>query len=199
MEDSMKVVVVVGILVLSFLVSNPVSILFGEDGNKKATIEILNPEYTKPPNETDNIEIAPESTADDLMRKVNYCYATRDFDKAIELCQSALKKTSDPILIARLNFSLSSHYLEKGIQPYLDNKDDRFYQLSIQHAKKSLEDLPDNWKALGNLGAVSMNMGNFEQAVFYFSEAKKHLNKDDPSYSDIEFHRALAEKMSKKK
>lgn len=187
------------ILVTFFLFTANVPIILGEEQDKTATIEILNPEYTKPPNINDNVEINTESTLEDILKKVNYCYSTRDFDKAIELCELALKKTNDKNAIAIINFSLSSNYLEKGIEAYGKNKDDSYYKLSIEFANKNLEVFPYNWQALGNLGAVYLNMGDYKQATFYFSQAEKYLDKNDPNYASIEYQRNLAEEMSKRK
>ena len=161
-------------------------------------IDISNPEYVKPPRPEDNIAINSESTVEELLKKTNYYYSIHNFDQAIELCELALKKTSDKNLIAEINFSLSSNYLEKGIEAYKRNKDDSFYKLSIQSAKKCLEVISDSWQALGNIGAVYMNMRDWKQAIYYFSEAEKYMNKNDPNYASMEFQRNLCEEMSKK-
>jgi tetratricopeptide (TPR) repeat protein len=165
---------------------------------KSVTIEILNPEYAKLPDMKNNIEINSESTVEEIFKKVTYYYSTHDFDKAIELCKLALQKTDDRNLIAEINFSLSSNYLEKGIEAYNRNKDDSFYKLSIQSAKKCLEVMPDSWQALANIGSVYTNMRDWKQALFYISEAEKYLNKNDPNYAALEIHRNLVEEMSKK-
>lgn len=157
------------------------------------TVEILNPEYVKPPKIEDNIEINSESTLEEILKKTNYYYSIHDFDKAIELCELALKKTNDRNIIARINFSLSSNYLEKGIEAYERNKDDSFYKLSIQSAKKYLEVDPHSWQALGNIGSAYFNMGDWKQAIFYFSEAEKYLDKSNPNYAAIEVTRSIAE------
>lgn len=162
------------------------------------TAEILNPEYAKPPRPEDNIEINSESTVEEILRKTNYYYSVHNFDKAIELCELALKKTNDKNLIAAIDFSLSSNYLEKGIEAYSRNKDDSFYKLSIQFARKCLETMPGNWQALGNIGAVCMNMRDWKQAIYYFSQAEKYMDKNDPNYASMEFERNLCEEMSKK-
>lgn len=194
----MKSIRLIAVLFSIFLFSANISILRGEEQEKPATIEILNPEYAKPPDINDNVEITAESSVEDILKKANYYYSIHDFDKAIELCESALKKTDDRYLIAAINFSLSSNYLEKGIEAYKRNKDDSFYQLSIQSAKKCLEVTLDNWQALGNIGGVYLNMRDWDQAIFYFSEAEKYLDKNDPNYASIEFHRSLAEEMSRR-
>ncbi|MDO8662881.1 MAG: hypothetical protein Q7K98_06660 [Candidatus Omnitrophota bacterium] len=167
--------------------------------NKSTTIEILNPEYAKPPNKDDNVEITAESTVEEILKKINYYYSVHNFDKAIELCELALKKTNDINDVARINFSLSSNYLEKGIEAYEKNKDDSFYKLSIQAAKKLLEVVPHSWQGLGNIGVVYMNMSNWRQASYYFSEAEKYMDKNDPNYASMEIERNLCEKMEKRK
>ncbi len=160
-------------------------------------IEISNPEREKPPKIEDNIEINSESTAEEILQKTNYYYSIRDFNKVIELCELAIKKTNDSKLIAKINFSLSSSYLEKGIEAYERNKDDGFYKLSIQSAKKCLEVMPHSWQVLGNIGTVYFNMRDWKQAVFYFSEAKKYLDKNDSNYASIEYMCNIAEARSK--
>lgn len=175
------------------------SILFAEEKGKTVAIEILNPKYTKPANINDNVEINTESTIEDIFKKINYYYATHDWDKAIELCELALKKTDDRNFIANINFSLSSHYLQKGNEAYQNNKDDSFYKLSIQYAKKCLESIPNSWQALANIGSVYLNTGDYKQAIFYFSEAEKYLDKNDPNYVALEIHRNMAEELDKGK
>ena len=195
----MKNVRLIVILGTIFLLSANVSILLAEEKEKVANIEIFNPEYAKPANVNDNVDINAESSVEDIFKKVNYYYANQNFDKAIELLEMALKKTSDRELVAKINFGLSSNYLEKGIEAYKVNKDESFYKLSIQFAKKSLEVIPDNWQALANLGSVYLNMGDYKQAVFYFLEAEKYLDKNNPNYAALEYHRNLAEEMGKGK
>ncbi|MFH0839241.1 MAG: hypothetical protein V1893_03545 [Candidatus Omnitrophota bacterium] len=185
------------ILISIFLFSDNVLILQAEE-NKPTDIEIMNSEYTKPPDVNDNVEITSESNVENILKKVDYYYASRDFDKAIELCELALKRTNDRNLIAMINFSLSSNYLEKGIEAYRRNKDDSFYKLSIQCAKKCLEVFPNTWQALGNIGSAYLNMEDYKQSAFYFSEAEKYLDKNSPIYAEIELHRKLAEEMSRK-
>ncbi|MDD4909239.1 MAG: hypothetical protein PHR44_00970 [Candidatus Omnitrophica bacterium] len=160
-------------------------------------LEIINPEYMKSPDESDNVEIGEEATIEDILKKVNYYYANRDFDKAIELAEAAVKATDDPDIIAMLSFSLSSNYLEKGIEPYKQNKDDTFYKLSIEYAKKVLEQMSYNWQALGNIGSAYLNMGDYAQAASYFAQAEKYLDETDPNYASIQYHRKVAEEMQK--
>ena len=71
-------------------------------------IEILNPEYTKPPDEDDNIEINEKSKLEEIFKKIDYYYATRDFDASIALCESVLKNTKDEKLKAAMHYSLSA-------------------------------------------------------------------------------------------
>ena len=194
----MKSIRLAVILISVLLFAANISILQAEDKKESVVIDISNPEYAKPPNTNDNVEINTETNIDDILKKVNYYYATHDFDKAIELCEAALKRTDDKISIAKIEFSLSSNYLEKGIEAYRNNKDDSFYKLSIQYAKKCLEIFPGNWQALANIGSVYLNMGDYKQSAFYFSEAKKYVDKNSPNYEALEVHRTLAEEMSKK-
>lgn len=162
---------------------------------KSVIIDVSNPGYAKPPNTEDNIEINSESTVREILKKTNYYYATRNFGKAIELGEMALKKTNDRKLIAEVQYSLSSNYLEKGIEAYMKNKDESFYKLSIQYSRKVLEVIPDSWQAFSNIGTVYFNMRDWRQAVYYFSEAEKYLSRNDPSYAPIAAERNLAEEM----
>ena len=194
----MKKTGLIVIVAIIILFSTNAAVLRAEEKAKPTTVEILNSEYTKPPDTNDNVEIDTASTVENILKKTDYYYATRNFDKAIELCWLALTKTNDKLLIAKINFSLSSNYLEKGIEPYIKNKDDSFYKLSIESAKKCLEVMSDNWQALANLGSVYLNMRDWKQSVFYFSQAQKYLDKNDPVYAEIEFSRRAAEEMDKK-
>ena len=162
------------------------------------TIDILNPEYAKPPNMDDNVKITAESSGEDILRKMNYYYSTHDFESAIALGEATIKKTHDSNLIAAIHFSLSSNYLEKGISAYEKNNDDSFYSLSIQHAKKYLETDPQSWQALGNIGVVYMNMSDWKQAISYFLEAEKYMDKTSPNYESMALQRNLCEEMDKK-
>ncbi len=162
---------------------------------KPVVLDIPNPEYLKPPKEEENIKIDSESTVSEMLKKINYYYASRDFDKAIELGQLALTKTTDPLLITEIQFSLSSNYLEKGIQAYGDNKDDSFYKLSIEFSKKVLEKITDSWQVYNNIAAVYFNTRDWKQAKFYYSQAEKYLDKRDPNYAVIRAEREIAEDM----
>ena len=162
---------------------------------KSMVVEILNPGYAKPPDKEEDIEINSESTVREILTKTNYYYATHNFDKAIELGEMALKKTSDRKLIAEIQYSLSSNYLEKGIEAYMNNKDDSFYKISLQYSRKVLEVIPNSWQVFSNIGTVYFNMKDWKQAIYYFSEAEKYLNKNDPGYVAIEVSRKIAEDM----
>jgi tetratricopeptide (TPR) repeat protein len=184
------------ILFYAFLLNVHIPVLFAQEDSGSGSLEILNPEYSRPPNTDDNVEISDQSSFDDVMKKINYYYATRDFDKGIELCQWGLNRTKDPYLTGALNFSLSSFYLEKGIEAYQKNNDDSLYKMSIECSKKSLEVMPENWQALANIGGVYFNMKDWKQAAYYFSEAEKYLDKNDPNYAAVELQRGLSEEMS---
>lgn len=187
------------ILIVFFLCSSSVPTLWAEEKEKKAVLEILNPEYAKLPDINDDVKVTEESSVEDILKKVNFYYSTHEFDKAIALCQEALKKTVDKQLVAEIYFSLSSNYLEKGIEPYLKNKDDTFYKLSIESARKYLDVVPDSWQAFGNIGSVYLNKGDWKQAEFYFSQAEKYMDMNDPNYTSMEFHRRYAEEMCTKR
>jgi tetratricopeptide (TPR) repeat protein len=183
------------VLFCAFLLSGNIPALFAGENTGSGSLEILNPEYSRPPNADDNVEISDQSSFDDVMKKVNYYYATRDFDKGIELCRRTIERSNDPYQIGALNFSLSSNYLEKGIEPYQSNKDDSYYKMSVECAKKSLEVMPENWQALANIGVVYFNMREWKEAARYFAEAEKYLDSNDPNYAAIELQRGLSEEM----
>lgn len=168
-----------------------------DPSKEKVLIKIPNPGYLKPPNKEEDIEINSESTVREILTKTNYYYSVHDFDKAIELCELALKKTNDQRLLTEIYYSLSSNYLEKGINAHMKNKDDSFYELSLRFSRKVLEVLPNSWQALANIGSVYLNTRNWGEAVRYYSEAEKYLDKRDPNYAIIETERKIAEGMSK--
>lgn len=56
--------------------------------------------------------------------------------------------------------------------------------------------MPENWQALANIGGVYFNMKDWKQAAYYFSEAEKYLDKNDPNYAAVELQRGLSEEMS---
>lgn len=190
-NKSLFIMIPTGFLLLFIVGSN----LSAQD---QTVIEILNPGYTKPPDENNNVEFTDKSTVEDVLKKIEYYYANHDFDKAIALCEAVLKNTDNKQLIALINYDLSANYLEKGIEPYLNNKDDTFYRLSIECAKKTLEVFPDYWQALANIGSVYLNMGDYKQAVHYYSEAKKYLDSNSPNYASLEQHINIAEEMIKR-
>ena len=97
-----------------------------------------------------------------------------------------------------IHYSLSSNYLEKGNEAYIRNKDDSFYKLSIQFAKKTLEVFPGSWQAFSNIGTDYFNMRDWRNAIVYFSEAEKYLDSNDPNYAAIETERKISEKMMKR-
>lgn len=157
-------------------------------------VVISNPEYEQPPNREDDIEFDDKSSIEDVMRKTGYYYAIGDFDRAIEVGEKYFQKTNDREAIGAISFSLSSNYLEKGIEVYQKNQDPKvFYQQSIQFAKKHLEIYPQSWRALANIGAVYLNTGDYKQAAAYFWEAEKYIDQNDPSFPSIKASRILAE------
>jgi len=102
------------------------------------------------------------------------------FDKAIEAYQNALLKTTDKSLEADIYFALSSVYLEKGVQPYLEKKDDTFYKKCLEYIGKCLAIKPQLWKAWANRATIYMNMGDYKQADNFFTEAEKYVEPNSP-------------------
>lgn len=142
----------------------------------------------------DKVDIAAESSVEDILKKADYYYSIKDFDKAIQLCETALKKTDDPDLIAKINLSLGSSYLEKGKAAYNNNKDESLLKLSIQCAKKYLENDPYSARALYIIAFAYFEMQDWKQTVFYFSEAEKFADPSNTEYlATIENSRKIAE------
>ena len=112
-------------------------------------------------------------------------FSERQFDKAIELYEEALAKAQDNNLKAMIYLGLSSSYLEKGIAPYLKEKNDSFYKKSLEYADQCLILAPKEWKALGNKGTVYMNTGDYKQADFFYSEAEKYVDQNSPYYKQL--------------
>lgn len=146
----------------------------------------------------EKIANAKKTTAEDILRDALREYAKHDFDTAIELCESALKKTEDRTLIGQINYALSSSYLEKGIPEYKQTGKDTFFNLAIEHAQKVLEVFPESWQALANLGSVFFNMKDWERAIPYLLEAQRFLDETDPNYQALELQYQFASEMLKK-
>lgn len=158
------------------------------------TLEITNPEYSRPPEISDNLKITAESSIEDVLRKADFHYATHNHEQAIALLERASKMTDDKTILSDIYGALSSNYLEKA----LVRENTVYYESSIRFAKKSLEITPNNWQVLANLGSIYANTGDHKQAIFYFSEAQKYVNKNDPNYEALEYHRRLSEEIYKK-
>lgn len=107
------------------------------------------------------------------------------FDKAIELFEKALAKAQDPKLKAEIFLGLSSSYLEKGIEPFISRRDDSFYKKSLQYADECLKIAPNQWQAIGNIGTVYMNMGDYEKADAYYKEAIKYADRKSVFYKRL--------------
>jgi len=173
--------------------------LMGQEQERRGVMVFENPEHAKLPDETENIEITGSSPVEDMLKSINYNYAHRDFDKAIELGEAALEKTDDQQLVGLIDFSLSSCYLEKGIQAHMKiGNDGGYWRKSIEYAQKALDVYPQSWQALANIGSAYTNMKKWEQADEYFIEAQKHLNGSDPSFAAIEMQRQFVLEMRKK-
>jgi len=164
---------------------------------KNVQIEILNPLYSRAPDERDNITLAEGATVEEILKKTNYHYARREHEQAIALGEAALKRTQDKELLMRIHFSLSSNYLEQGILALQKSGDTSLFKRSIMHANKSLEGFPGHWQALGNIGAAYFNLGDFKNASVYYHRAEKIVNKNNPIYGSILTHALLADELAK--
>lgn len=127
-----------------------------------------------------------------LMIEGQQYFSSRQFDKAINIYEQLLSKTTDEELMkTQTLLMLSSCYLEKGIIAYTLDKDAQYYTKAIEYAEQALEVIPEAWPALANLGTIYMNMDNIEKADFYFTEAKKYLEPNHPAYQQLSIHHDL--------
>lgn len=138
-------------------------------------------------------------TAEELATIGTQHYNAGQFDEAIKFSEKALAKAADKNLTADILFNLSSSYLEKGIFSYVKSKDGGFYVKSIEYAKKCLEIKPDYWEALANIATAYMNMGNLEQAGFYYEEAEKYANPNSPYYQQLIFGHIMMKNLMEEK
>lgn len=128
---------------------------------------------------------AEESDPAKLSDAAQVCLHAGNFDKAIELFEKALAKAQDPKLKAKIFLGLCSSYLEKGIEPFISRHDDSFYKKSLQYANEYLKIVPNQWQAIGNIGTVYMNMGDYEKADAYYKEAIKYADRKSVFYKQL--------------
>ncbi|UCC94772.1 MAG: hypothetical protein JSW40_08165 [Candidatus Omnitrophota bacterium] len=112
-------------------------------------------------------------------------FLAREFNKAIDFFQRALPHAEDTSRKAYILFMLSSCYLEMGIMPYIQKKDDSYYKKSIEYAKECLRFQPNASLALANIGVAYMNMNELKKADYYFTEAEKYIDVNSPAYRQI--------------
>jgi len=128
---------------------------------------------------------AAESEDVELKNAATTCLHSGKFDEAIKLYEKALAKAQDPALKAGILLGLSSCYLEKGIEPFSSKKDSSFYKKSMQYANECLKIVPNQWQALGNVGTIYMNMGDYEKADSCYREAMKYVDKGSVFYKRL--------------
>jgi len=58
------------ILFYAFLLNVHIPVLFAQEDSGSGSLEILNPEYSRPPNTDDNVEISDQSSFDEVMKKL---------------------------------------------------------------------------------------------------------------------------------
>ena len=118
-------------------------------------------------------------------------YAKGKFDQAIELSEQALTQHPNDALKADILMNLSSDYLERGIHPYTQDKDDSDFQRAIAYAKQCVDLKPSYWQAWANLGAIAMNMNRLREADVYFTKAEQYADKQSPYYDQLTTKHAL--------
>ena len=111
-----------------------------------------------------------------------------EFDRAIAVFNSLLKRPITDKLKAKLNVSLSSCFLEKGMKPYIETKDTRDFNLAIQAAEQAIKAQKQYWQAYFNIGIANLNMGEFTKAKKSFNQALKYCPDTVPEYKVIEFY-----------
>lgn len=119
------------------------------------------------------------------VRKAGEYFSKGEFDKSIAIYDQVFPEIKEDDLKVNVLLMLSSCYLEKGILPYVDKKDDGYYKKSIEYSEKALEIAPTAWPALANIGTVYMNMDELEKADHYFTQAEKFIEPNHPAYQQI--------------
>jgi tetratricopeptide (TPR) repeat protein len=123
-----------------------------------------------------------------LVNKGEDYYKNGNYDQAIRLFESFLKRELTRKLQADLCYYLSECYLERGIPVYVENKDMRDFQEAIDYAKKAVKLQKNYWPAYFNIGIAYMNMGEYGQAKGFLKKALKYCGKDNPGYLLLRFH-----------
>lgn len=148
------------------------------DTNRKQIIDLLSSLDT-------GAQPEGASLAEELARRGLDYFDRGEFDNAIAELEAALKESPTDRLKAAIFATLSSAYLQKGVKPFAESKDDTFYKESLANARKALEISPTNWIALANIGTVYMNMGDLEKADYYHGEARRYIDEKDPNYQRL--------------
>jgi len=130
----------------------------------------------------------------------NQYFAQQQFDSAIAYYERALEKISDNTTKVQALTMLSSCYLEKGIQPYIKDKNDADYQRAIAYAEQARALDAAYWPATANIAIIHMNKDELEKANEYFEEARKHAESGTPGYDQLVFqHELMKKKLEAKK
>ncbi len=111
-----------------------------------------------------------------------------EYGRAIAVFSSLLKRPITDKLKAKLSISLSSCFLEKGMGPYIETKDERDFKRAILAAEKIIEAKKDHWQAYFNIGIAYLNIGEFSKAKKYFKKALNYCSKTDPEHALISFY-----------
>ncbi|MEW5897360.1 MAG: tetratricopeptide repeat protein [Nanoarchaeota archaeon] len=134
-----------------------------------------------------SISVEEFSEAELLSKSGEFKFYAGSFDEAIDKYEKALEKANNADFKAEILLQLSAAYLEIGIKQYISQKDDSYYQKSIEYANKCLDIHPENGQALANIGTVYMNMNYKEKAVHYFKQAEKYVDKNSPDGQRLSF------------
>lgn len=146
----------------------------------------------------------PDKKAGALNKEASKYIQEKDYDQAIESSEQALAlRLGNTRIKADTFFNLSSAYLEKGIIPYMTDKDDKFYKKAIDYANKCVKLEPKYWQAYANIATVYMNMKQLFQADVYFEKAKEFANTNSKYYEQMliqqsAVRRALEQEKKKK-
>ena len=103
-----------------------------------------------------------DAIASDFYRQFN------DLEKAYEKAKASLNHDGNP---AKGYASMGNLYLIYGQQAQSNQKQQEYQQEAFQYFKQTLEYDPSNANALTNLGALSLQSGNLEEAEAYLNQA----------------------------
>lgn len=154
-------------------------------------INVSNPQFERMGYVGDNVDITTKTSIDEILKKVDFLYATRSYEEAINLCNSILQMTEDSSLVGMVYFKLSSLYIEKANVYNKVVENYSMYEDAISFAEKSLTSMPDNWQAYANIASAYTNMQKYQLAIDNYKKAQTFLNENDVNYLAIEQQLAI--------